>query len=573
MGMSISLELSRPARLPEGKTSRASESPSLKNLLSGLARPSQPEPVARVREQVSAPTESLMQRLRESQPAGRPNASVALGKGSWGIAAQSVAAQGFGAYQTSNESYEEEGVSYEKTTSTGPKGYRSTTLTYEKDGVSYVETTTSGNGKTEVRVEATSGDVTEVSTSTTTTVPGDLGDYVDSDVLGEVQANWENGVGATTRTQTKTVVTDNSQDPPLVTVTQESTGYTQQLNQVENLEGGESVYIHDGSMQDKVVTLPEGNYDQSNSGLYVSYTTQTIPEPGSVLQGETRITGTGPDGHPIALSNSRTVTTNAQGEKQVVLHYAEKGTIARQDAEQAYLDKVGSNDEALAGQFSNAESEWLDYEQTTVYSGDNFWPVVTSQFGELNRPGQNSLSATKVENGETEYVTYEAVSENGARLQTETHIPGTNFRSTSDTHYGENGQYTTTSSAYSGGTEISSSQSSRVLLYESGKPLPVEAPQGFSQDQWDQFREAHPNGPVYHDQMHGTELGLDGVETESSSETFSINGSVVGTNSQTIAGKTSTQEYFQLDGPEGEGEMIIDGLIGAHSSGPRSGLI
>ncbi|MBS2040664.1 hypothetical protein JST97_37100 [bacterium] len=557
--MSIPAELRRPSLTPPLRAYPVKELP----IAPGRAE-SQPEtPVARVREPLARPVarEDLQQRLRESQPGARPNASAIGNRGAWGVAAHLLGGPGAGAYQTTSESYQEDGVAYQKTTSTGPKGYNSTTVTYEKDGVSYVETTTSSGGTTTVRVEATSGETTEITTSRTSTVPGDLDDYVDSDVLGGIQADAGQGVGVTQRTESKTEVIDNSQNPPVVTVVQQSTGYSQQLTRVEDLEGGKEVYAPDGgSLEDQTVYLPEGQYDQQNSGLYVSYTVQNLPEPSTVLQSETRITGTGTDGHPISVSNSRTTTTNAQGQSQVTLSTVEKGTIARDQAEQAYLDKMSSNDDPLASHFATAVSPWLDFQSTTVFSQEGGWPVTTSQFGELDRPGQDSISATKVVEGENKYITFQQVSQDGRRVQTETHIPGTTLSSTSDTLYGENGEFTTTNATYAGDTQISSAQSSRELLYADGQPLPKDPPSGFSAEQWAQFIQAHPQGPVYRDQSQGWDLNLEGQKTYSQGDNYSVNGSVVGYSRQSGAAPGPNQDYLQIDGDQPSGELVIDGV-------------
>lgn len=518
---------------------------------------SSPALPGRTRTSVNLGHHELEQRLRESQPQGRQQGPAMTGKGSWGAAAQMLGGHGAGAYQTDTQNYQDQGVDYQKTTTTGPKGYSSTTVTYEKDGVSYVETTTISNGTTTVRVEATSGDRTEVSTSQTVPVPGDLASYVDADSLGQIQADASNGVGVTTRTTTKTEVVDNSQTPPLVTVTQQSTGYSQQLSQIDGLEGGQEVSIPNGAqIDDPRIVLPAGQYDSANSGLYVSYTVQTVPVAGSVLQSETRIKGTGPDGHPISVVNSRTETNTAGQPPQIVTRHAESGTIAREDAEQAFQERMGTIDDSLTSQLGEASSPWLDFEVTTTDSGQGGIST-TSQFGELHRQGQDSISVIQTQQGDQKSVTYQQVSQGGMAVHSETHIQGSNYRSISDTSYGENGSFRNTTSSYAGDLQISSSSSSREELYAGGAALPAQAPEGFTQEFWDIFRQAHPHGPVYRSQMEGWELGLDGQRNVSSREQIAVQGSVIGY----AQSGDSRQTYYQLAGEESKGAVQIDSSI------------
>ena len=563
-----------PSPLPTTPTTRPGKvnneeqvSAALGQWIARQAASSEPLTAAKPIVRQAAPPDQLERRLQDSQKAATGSSGPAS-RSTWALAGQPLAgikSGGNGAYKDETRTYQEEGVTYTQSTHSGPKGASSSTLTYEKDGVSYVETTTTANGNTTIRVEATSGDRVEVTTSETRTVPGDLEDYLPEGTVDRVDFEQDGQRGVTQQTTSQTVVTDNSQDPPVKVVVSESTGYSQKVGEIEPLESGQSVQLWNGMGPQVYGSLPEANYSDQDSGQFISYSVETRNgESTTTLSSDARVVGTAPDGHKVSLSNSVTSIVGPDGKETRILTYEEKGTIARADAENEFYNRFRSNDVDLAERFGETESPWLDSRTTTVYiDGDpDSSGITTTEFGELDRPGQNSISATSVSDGATyESVTFKKVSEDGNRVQTQTQLTDTNYNAVTDTHYGQNGEFTTESTTYAGDTLIGSSQTSRDLLYPEGKPLPAQAPAGYSQEAWDKFRKLHPDGPVYHDQVESYALSQQGVVTESRTDTHSGAEGQVGTTHTTEDGKATDLDFYQLDGANPSSGIEIDGVL------------
>lgn len=106
---------------------------------------------------------------------------------------------------------------------------------------------------------------------------------------------------------------------------------------------------------------------------------------------------------------------------------------------------------------------------------------------------------------------------------------------------------------------IGSSQTSHELAFPPGTRLPEDAPEGFSQQQWDKFRAEHPQGPVYRDQLQSMNLDQEGVTTKVESSTYGAAGAAVTAGHQEVDGVRQVLQGYQNSGAEAGSEVVIDG--------------
>jgi hypothetical protein len=467
--------------------------------------------------------------------------------------------------RSNTETYEENGVTYTKETRQGARGSEISTTTYEIDGVEYTETVSQGNGSTNIRVEAVNGDHTEISETRTQSVPGELEDYLPEGYVDGIDFDRDAARGATHQTVETTTVIDNSQNPPVRTVTSDSTTYSQEVVSglpgeiTESPDGGQSIQIHHGtnSAPYNTTTYENVQFDPKASGQTISYTEATRldaegnPQSSTTLSSESRLVGQGEDGHEVVISSRSDNIVDGQGRNTLVLTNQSLGTIPAdpQAISDIYQHNLRLNDDGLLERVQEAEGPWLDLRETTVYA-DEGPPTgtTTTEFGELDQEG-DGRSLTVVRDGVTESHTYRLVSDGGDRIQTQTQVPGTDYNAVTDLQYGADGTFTSSSQTTLEGETIASSSASRELAYPAGQLLPTQPPEGFSPELWEQFRAESPRGPVYLDQIESTSQDENGVESSSQSRSYGSNSAQVGTVENDGPEGAGQGQFFTADGP------------------------
>ncbi len=488
-----------------------------------------------------------------------------------------------GVNRTGTETYEENGVTYTRETRSGARGQQSTTTTYEIDGVQYTEVETQGPNGTTIRVEAVNGDRTEVSETRTQSVPGDLENYLPEGYVEGIDFDRDAARGATRRTSESTTVIDNSQDPPVVTVTSESTTYSQEVasglpNGVSESSDGDLIRIHHGANDAPYTTAIYGEveFDPEASGQTISYTEATALDAegnsrsSTSLSSETRLVGQGEDGQEVLISTRSDRIVDDQGRSSLILTNQTLGAIPADSihVSDIYTHTLRLHDGALLERLQGSQGPWLDLRETTVYTdGGPPLGVTTSEFGELDREG-DSRSLTVVRDGETESHTYRLVSEGGDRIQTQTQVPGTDYNAVTDLQHGPDGTFTSTSETTFNGEVIASSSASRELIYPAGQALPSDPPEGFNRELWEQFRAENPNGPVFRDQVES--MSRDEEGTEEVNESFAYQGSNAQIGQVLELGPKGSQrwnQFFAADGPDPRATIrASDGTVAEISS-------
>jgi hypothetical protein len=493
-------------------------------------------------------------------------------------AGDSEQARSGNANQSNTETYSENGVTYTRETRTGARGLEVTTTTYEVDGVSYTETVTQNSGGgSSIRVEAVNGDRTEISETRTHSVPGDLETYLPEGYVDSINFDRDQPRGATQQTVETTTVIDNSQDPPVTTVTSESTTYSQEV--VSGIPGGnpqnsegQTVQLSHGANNSPyhAATYEDVEFDPEASGHTISYTQATQldaqgnPQSSTTLSSEARLVGRGEDGHEVVISTRSDNIVDGQGNSSLILTNQSLGTIPADDLaiEENLQHNIGVHDDELLERLQGSQGPWLDFRETTVHSdGGPGMGVTTTEFGELDRDG-DSRSLTVVRDGQTESHTYRLVSEGGDRVQTQTQVPGTDYNAVTDLQHGPNGTFTSSSQTTFEGEVIASSNASRELAFPAGQALPTEPPEGFSPQLWQQFLAENPNGPVYLDQMDSRSQDEEGRTITTENRAYESSTAQVGLVASDGPDGPDQSQFFSASGPEPRATVLAsDGTI------------
>ena len=466
---------------------------------------------------------------------------------------RTVGAQGV----TEKRTYQDEGVIYQETTGLGRNGSKNVERTYVKDGIAYDESTlTLANGDVKVRVEASKGDQTEITETNSRYVEGKLQDYVPDQVAAGL--NLQDGKVRQSSTTTQTV--DNSQDPPIITVKARTESWSQETEYKPEKDGKLNL--------PSVTRIPTWNghadtegqkvqWDPS-SGRTISYTTSTGPDgKSSQLDNQIHLKGKGEDGQDVTVSfeENRQYAEDFTVKTGSVVTES-KGLTSKDAAVRQFAGEAGQGLDPFYDRIEDLPGNYVDY-RTTKVLGDQTLPVVT-EIGNYNQPDQDGGTITSVRTGGDQVaLTYRKVSDAGQHVQEQTVVPGADYNKVSDKRAQDDGSFVATTRETQGGKILSENMSTRELAYPAGKELPEEVPpdQPLSQAQWDEFRKAHPQGPVYLDQFDGSQTDGDAKMVTTSQIAYSSGASSVG--SATVDGERVN--YYQLDGPEPRAGLEMDG--------------
>lgn len=470
---------------------------------------------------------------------------------------------------SNTRTYEENGVTYQEQTQVGPDEEEIVVRTYEIDGVSYEETTTTRpNGDQSVVVDATQGDRTERTTTDIQEVDGDLEDYV-GDELGSTHYDSEAERGPTTQVNTTTVVIDNSQDPPEEVLVHEAVSYSQQIrsNPEEILDGGFGELDSGINLGNPLPVLVEQEVDWNNqeSGQTLTVTTQsTLDAEGnrvrtSSVNSEHRLVGVGEDGQEVVLSSSGNLVFNEDGDEiQYSYVHEERGNLPRSEADRILAANMHGDADEFGQRLVDGEGDYVNFRQSYTQNLESGEEVYVQELGDYDKPREDGRTVVSVSNGEVTSLSYRLVSDDGDRVQQQTVVPGTDYSSVSDTQYGDNGTFTSSTRTEVDG-QVSESEASRELLYEEGESLPAAAPPGYTQEQWDEFRAEHPQGPVYRDQSSSESRDEDGNLVEgSSTSSHSAGSSTVGVIEQRTPDGEARANLLQIGGDDPHAAIVMD---------------
>lgn len=250
----------------------------------------------------------------------------------------------------------------------------------------------------------------------------------------------------------------------------------------------------------------------------------------------------------------------------------EEGTARKSDAKSSlegddYQQRV---DQMPGGRVPYRHTTVVDDGVSTVYEVGNY--------DDPRREG-GTVAVTSTKDGPTTQ-SYRLVSEGGNRVQEQSTVPGTEFSQYSDTDYGTDGDdqtFVRTIETKDGGTTLSSSTQERTVAYASGADMPVTAPAGMDQKQWDEFRAQKGNGPVYSDEFssdtlvpeetketiipksHPQKITTPAHRAQTSVSGYSWGNSSIGSVTQTEKGQSTTTQAMLTGGENSAASFVVDG--------------
>ena len=428
---------------------------------------------------------------------------------------------------------------------------------YVKDGVAYQEkVTTRPDGTTSLEVQATKDGRTETTTSETTNVDGQLSDYVPDEHDHLLSEGMD---GPVQQTVTTTKVVDTSQNPPVEKV-KTSTTYSTKTEPAP-MSGGD------------MPAVPTDSQVRENSSQKTLSYTESVTDGQKSIQIDSEVTRDATDiytGEDASATQSKSFQIDADGKTRVVR--SEEGSALKGVA-QPFLD--GDDYQQRIGQMPG---ERVPYRYTSVSEGGKDSSVY--EFGNYDSPRSDGGTVTVTNSNGTKAQSYRLVSEGGSRVQEQTTVPGTEFSQYSDTNYGKDGDdqtFVRNIETKEGDKVLSSSHQERKVAYASAADMPVKAPAGMDQKQWDEFRAQQGDGPVYSDEFQSSTLVPEEIGTkpvtrhgvqeyvipehyaQTDMRGYALGDASIGSVTQNNNGKISTTQGMLVGGDSPEASFVVDG--------------